>query len=157
MARPKQQGEDSIQLTTITQQKRYHKYCIVLSKHSDAFLVLARPRPSTTPANVLSFVSSVYRSDNGCDQHLRQSNSRRGNNGYVLSFFVLLLAFSSSPRRILLIWPRVRPPEETTHSFRNFSSVLPWYEHPISGTRCLSNGIAPCQVDVDMPIKVILL
>ena len=74
--------------TTIGHKKG--KYSIVSSKHSDAFLVLARPRPSTTPANILSFVSCVYRSDNG-RQRLRRSNSRRGNNGYALSFFVLLL------------------------------------------------------------------
>ena len=82
------------------------KVSIVLySKHSDAFLVLARPRPPT-PANLLSFVSCVYRNEdierkknNGRDKRLRRSNSGRGNNGCVfcpfsfvfLSFLLLTL------------------------------------------------------------------
>ena len=68
------------------------KHCIVSTKQSDAFLVLARPCPST-PANVLSSVSCVYRRDNRRDQCLRQSNSRRGNNWYVLSFLFFFSTF----------------------------------------------------------------
>ena len=78
--------------TKTTQQKRIVLYCIVPSKHSNAFLVLARPCPST-PASVLSFVPCVYRGDNGRGQRWRQSNSRRGNNGYVLSFLFFFSSF----------------------------------------------------------------
>ena len=79
MAPPKQQEED---YATTNDNHAKGKYCTVLyhisSKHSDAFLVLACPRPSTHPANVLSFILCVYRSDNGRDQRLRRSNLRRG-------------------------------------------------------------------------------
>ena len=57
------------------------------SRHSNAFLVLPHPRPPT-PANLLSFVWCVYRSethrDKERDQRLRRSNSERGNNGCPL-------------------------------------------------------------------------
>ena len=61
--------------------------------------------------------------------------------------------------RIVLIWaPDLIPGQDNSFFSKlmfklfDFSSSLPRYGHPISGTRylrrCLSNRIAPCQVDM---------
>ena len=112
---------------------------------------------------LFTFCISVHYSNSSCSAR----NTRITDSFFRFSPQTRCLHDTVVTCRIILVWvPGSTPGGDNSFFLEfwnscsiciDFSSYLLWYRHLISGTRCLSNGIAPYQVGVDMPIKVILL